>query len=525
MNEEPDGRAGALRQHRLFRIATIYVVAGWISIQVADIVLEAFESPVWIMQAFLVLVLAGLPVTLTGLWLVERTQQRGSPRSLVSIATIVLSLLISLAAYQYFTLEGSTLDAASPIAPAADTPDLVPGVLLGDRPAIAVLPFDNLSPDAEQAFFADGLAEDLITRLSSWRAFPVIARNSSFQYRGGNVDMKRVSRELGARYVVEGSVRRAGERIRVSAQLIDAPSGKHVWAETYDRKVVDVFALQDEISEIIAASLVGDLTRAEGERAHQRGTENLEAWSLYQLGLQRFDRYTLEGFAEARVMFDRAAELDPRFATPRGHLAIAGLSELMLGRSGPREAFVAMITSNARRAVELDPRDPVAHLGLAGAYIAVSDIKNGIASSQRAVDLNPSMPMAWIWLGFAKLLAGEPETTITATERARRLNPQGAMVWVHDSLALAYWELGRYDEALDAAQRLVATQPTYFPGYAYIAMNAVALGRPEEARAAITEGRRVQPDLSLELMQNYFGISRPAVDARRNAALREAGLE
>ena len=198
----------------------------------------------------------------------------------------------------------------------------------------------------------------MITRLSSWRAFPVIARNSSFQYRGGNVDLKRVSRELGVRYVVEGSVRRAGERIRVNAQLIDAPSGEHVWAETYDRKVADVFTLQDEISAIIAASLVGDLTRAEGERARQRGTNNLEAWSLYQLGLQHFDQYTLAGFAEARGMFQRAAEVDPRFATPQGQLAVAGLSELMLGRSGPHEEFVASLMSSARRAVELDPRDP-----------------------------------------------------------------------------------------------------------------------------------------------------------------------
>jgi adenylate cyclase len=524
MSEESDGIAGALRQHRLFRIATVYALAGWIAIQVADIILEAFESPVWIMQGFLILVLAGFPATLTGLWLVDRTRQGRTSKSLVSIATIALASLISFAAYQYFTSGESERDAALIAAPQARESDQVVEVLPDDRPAIAVLPFNNLSPDPDHAFFADGLAEDLITRLSSWRAFPVIARNSSFQYRGGEVDLKRVSRELGVRYVVEGSVRRAGERIRVNAQLIDATSGKHVWAETYDRKIVDVFSLQDEISALIAASLVGDLTRAEGERAHQRGTNNIEAWSLYQLGLQHFDRYTLEGFAEAREMFRRAAEIDPRFATPQGQLAIAGLSELMLGRV-PNEEFVAALMSSARRAVELDPRDPVAHLGLGGAYIAAGDIKNGLASSQKAVDLNPSMPMAWIWLGWSSLLAGDPGTTVTATERARTLNPQGAMVWVHDSLAAAYWELGRYDEALEAAQRLVATQPTYLTGYAYIAMSEVALGRLDEARTAIVEGRRVQPDLSLDLVQNYFGVSRPTIDARRNAALRTAGLD
>ena len=524
MSEESNGIAGAIRQHRLFRIATVYAVAGWISIQVADIILEAFESPLWIMQGFLIVVLAGFPITLTGVWLVERTQTRGPSRSLVPIATIMLASLISFGAYQYFSFEGPARDAASPVAPKSHESIQVTSVPPNDRPAIAVLPFNNLSPDSEQAFFADGLAQDLITRLSSWRAFPVIARNSSFQYRGGNVDLKRVSRELGVRYVVEGSVRRAGDRIRVNAQLIDAPSGEHVWAEIYDRKVTDVFTLQDEISAMIAASLVGDLTRAEGERARQRGTNNLEAWSLYQLGLQHFDQYTLAGFAEAREMFERATEVDPRFATPRGQLAIAGLSELMLGRDS-QEEFVASLMSSARSAVELDPRDPVAHLGLGGAYIASGDTKNGIASCQKAVDLNPSMPMAWIWLGWANLLAGSPEKTITATEKARRLNPQGAMVWIYDSFAAAYWELGRYEEALEAAHRLVATQPTYLTGYAYIAMNAIALGRLEEARAAIIEGRRFQPDLSLALLQNYFGVLRPTVDARRNAALREAGLE
>ena len=282
----------------------------------------------------------------------------------------------------------------------------VPG--FGGRPAIAVLPFDNLSPDPEQAFFADGLAEDLITRLSTWRAFPVIARNSSFQYRGGNRDLKRVSAELGARYVVEGSVRRAGSRIRVTAQLIDAPPTT-TSAETYDREITDVFALQDEISATIAASLVGDLTRAEGERARQKGTENLEAWSLYQLGLQRADRLTPADMAEARRLFERAVALE-------WHVARRQPRRRLLGDGALR-----------RRA------------------------RSGPAADGRASG--------------------------------------------------------------------------YFWGYLYVAENAVALGRIDEARATIAEGRRVQPDLSLELIQRGIGVSRPAIDARRNAALRQAGLE
>ncbi len=395
----------------------------------------------------------------------------------------------------------------------------------GGRPAIAVLPFDNLSPDPEQAFFADGLAEDLIMRLSAWRAFPVIARNSSFQYRGGNVSLKRVSDELGVRYVVEGSVRRAGNQIRVTAQLIDATSGEHVWAETYDRDVADVFALQDEISSTIAASLVGDLTRAEGERARQQGTENLEAWSLYQLGLQHAGRYTYDDSVEAGRLFERAVELDPRFATALARLAMTNWVLLTGdGRAATAEEVAAGLAI-ARRAFELDPRDPLVHAALGAGYLTAGDPENAVDSTRRAVDLNPSMPEAWIWLGWAQLLAGDPEACIVATERAQRLDPHGSMVWIYDSLALANWETGRYDASLQAGRRLVATQPSYFTGYLYIAMSAVSLGRIDEAEAAIAEGRRVRPDLSIQLMQNYLAVSRPEIDARRNDALREAGLE
>jgi len=320
-------------------------------------------------------------------------------------------------------------------------------------------------------------------------------------------------------------VRRAGDRIRVTAQLIDATTDQHVWAQTYDRPIADLFALQDEISSTIAASLVGDLTRAEGERARQRGTEDLEAWSLYQLGMQHADRYTLEEFSEAGEFFKRAVERDPRFATAWGQLALSRVMEIMLGATGLREAMVSAAFESARRAVELDARDPVAHAALGGAYLAAGDPRNGIDSTQRAVDLNPSMPEAWIWLGWAHVLAGNPEAAIAASERAQRLNPQGSMVWIYENLAIANWEVGRYDEGLDLARRLVATQPAYFTGYAYIAMNAVALGQVDEARAAIAAGRRVRPDLSLDLVQGYFGVSRPEFDARRNVALRQAGLE
>jgi adenylate cyclase len=400
----------------------------------------------------------------------------------------------------------------------------VPG--FDDRPAIAVLPFDNLSPDPEQAFFADGLAEDLITRLSTWRAFPVVARNSSFQYRGGNKDLKRVGAELGARYLVEGSVRRAGDQIRVTAQLIDAPSGEHVWAETFDRKVTDVFALQDEISSTIAASIAGDITRSEGERARQRDSENLEAWSLYQLGLQRIDRLTREDNAEARRLFERAVALDPRFAAALAQLGVANVWDVVEGWTDTPEQSLAAGLATGRRALELDPRDPTGHAVIGAAYLFSGDVQNGLDSTRRATELNPSMPEAWAWFGTAQLLAGDPEACIASSLRAQRLNPQGPMgSMVYDNIALANFEMGRYEASLEAGRRLVAARPTHYWGHLYVAMSAVSLGRSDEARAALAEARRVQPNLSLQMIQSAFGVSRPAIDARRNAALRQAGLE
>lgn len=525
-----------LYERKMFRIAAGYLAVAWVLWQVVSSTCPAFECSTQFQRSIFWILVTGLPITLAIAWSNWKT------------AILVGSALLTGAGMMFLVLRGPAMEieTAAALQPnhvtqptsepntesagdsisirnttgnALDVPDF------GGRPAVAVLPFDNLSPNPDHAFFADGLAEDLITRLSSWRAFSVIARSSSFKYRGENIDLKRVGAELGVHYFVEGSVRRSEDRIRVAARLIDETTGEQVWAETYDRKVTDVFALQDEISGIIAASLVGDLTRAEGERARQAGTQNFEAWSLYQLGLQHFDRYTLNDFAEARRLFEQAAGLDTHFASAHGYAAIAGYSEIMMGYSGPLEQQIENITKSARRAVELDPRDPAAHLGLASSYLATTEVANALDSISRAVELNPSMPEAWIWLGFTQILAGNPDITVTATTRAQQLNPQGPMVWIYDNFALAYWELGLYDEGLNAGRRLVATNPSYFTGYAYIAMNAVALGRLDEARAAIVEGRRVRPELSIALMQNYFGVSRPDIDARRNAALQEAGLE
>jgi len=398
-------------------------------------------------------------------------------------------------------------------------------VPFADRPAIAVLPFDNRSEDPKDAIFADGLADDLITRLSSWRAFPVIARGSSFHYRG-DVDLKRVGSELGVRYVVQGSVQRAGDRIRISVQLVDPQATKNLWSQSYDRAVADVFELQDEIGETVAASLVADLNRAEGERAQQRGIKNLDAWGAYELGVQRIIRQSAKDNVDARGFFEQALALEPQSASATAALAITYSSDAVLGWIDSFETSAAQALELARHAVELDPGNSMAHAALAYALAATGNVQSAIASAERAVELNPSDPSSWQVLGWAKDMAGDPKAAIAALDRAVRLDPQSdRAVLYFDTLGMVYFDAGEYDAGLEAARKVVATLPNYFWGYVSLAGNAVRVGRIDEARGAIVEARRLQPNLSRAMIRKTFAVSRPDIDARWNAALSEAGLD
>ena len=517
---------GELKRRNVFKVGAAYLALAWLVVEVSTTVTPLMNLPDWLPRVLLWIGLIGFPFVLAFSWFYELTPEgleredesqrpasasRGGARWLNYVTITLATLAIALFAYDRFG------------------PDTAGDVPLDQRPAIAVLPFDNLSSDPKKAYFADGLAEDLITRLSGWRAFPVIARNSSFQYRGGDVDVKQVGEALGARYIVEGSVRSDGGRIRVSAQLIDATSGEHVWADNFDSdsSLTDVFAMQDEISGRIAASLVSDLNRAEAERAQlQRGAGNLEAWSLYELGLQHSDRFTREDFQAARDFFTRAAQRDPRFASTLAQLVFVNLWEVVLGWNDAPAETIGAALKTARRAVELDPRDPAAQAALGWAYVMSGDIDNGLDAARRAVEINPSMPLAWGWLSWNLLMAGDPEGCISASARAIKLDPLGSFSSIlYDNLSEAYWELGDYEAGLRSAKRLLAELPDYYFGHVFVAMNAVGLGRLDEARAAIAEARRAHPGISLELVQGIYGVSRPEIDARRNAALRTAGLE
>ncbi|MCI0601459.1 protein kinase [bacterium] len=400
----------------------------------------------------------------------------------------------------------------------------IPG--FGGRPAIAVLPFDNLSRDPEQEYFADGLAEDLITRLSLWRSFPVIARNSSFVYKGKAVDVKQVASDLGVRYVVEGSVRKAGNRVRIAAQLIDATSGEHVWAKTYDRELTDVFAVQDEISEAIAAPLASDLQRAEHARAQRRDPDNLEAWSLYQRALPLLHRFTRTDSDQARALLQRAVVLDPQFSTALARLAELGVWEVVNSWTDTPDRTLEVALAQARKAVTLDPRDAEAHTFLSFALITAGDSAGALEEARRAVDLNPSFPLALAFLAYLTHMIGQPsEQSIELVQRAMRLSPRDPIEWIfYDALGGAYWNAGRYEEGLSVSRRLIALLPNYYFGYIWGALNAVGLARIEEAREMIRQAQQVQHALSLSLVHRSLGAMSQDVDRRMTAALREAGI-
>jgi serine/threonine protein kinase/tetratricopeptide (TPR) repeat protein len=409
--------------------------------------------------------------------------------------------------------------------PARPAAEAVPG--FGGRPAIAVLPFDNRSGDPEQEFFADGLAEDLIARLSLWRSFPVISRNATFDYKGRSVDTKQLARELGARYVVQGSVRKAGNRVRIAAQLSDASTGRQDWAATFDRELTDVFAVQDEISEAIAASMMGDLHRVELVRTQRREPGSLEAWELYQRALPLINRFTREDMAAARALLERATALDPEFAAALARLGEACFWQMVNGWVEEPSELLAHALRLTRRAVAADPREPVAHLVHALVLITSGDATGAVESCRRAVELNPSFPMGLSYLAYVLHMTGHPpEEAIALNERAMRLSPHDPMEWIfHDSQASAFFNAGRFEEGLATSRRLIALSPTYFYGHMWAAMNAVELRRLDEARVFVRQARQVQPELSLQLFRTGLGAIAPDVERRMTAALAQAGME
>ena len=400
----------------------------------------------------------------------------------------------------------------------------VPG--FSDRPAIAVLPFDNLSNDADQEYFADGIVEDLITRLSAWRWFPVIARNSSFVYKGKAVDVKQVCRELGVRYIIEGSVRKAGERVRVAAQLIDATTNHHVWAEHYDRELRDIFELQDEITEAIITAIEPRIRDYEPERAISRDPRNLDAWDCAQRAMWHVNKLTKDDTARARSLFERAIELDPRFVFPLFGLLLTNFLDILYQWTDSPVQSVGEIVRAAKKTVALDDQDPLGPLALGVAHWMTGQRDEAIADAELAVQRNPSASVAYAVLGNFLAGSGRPDEGIEKLEQAMRLSPQDPMNFLYfNYMGQAHFAAKRYEEAVPWAQRSLQTRPDNPANYRLLAASYAHLGRLDEARTAFQECVRLQPEFSLAVFKATYASARPEFVERYSDGLRMAGLK
>lgn len=362
------------------------------------------------------------------------------------------------------------------------------------RPALAVLPFANLSGDPEQDYFSDGLTEDLITVLAASRSFPVIARNSTFVYKNQAVDVKRLGYELGVRYLVEGSVQRAGQQLRITAQLIDTETGHHVWAERYDRALEDVFALQDEITQRISAVIAPEIEQAEFKKSAGNRTGNLSAWDYYLRGMALLHAYTCSGNRAARVHFEQALALDASYCDSWIGLAYTHLRDIDLGCVEDRATTLASGFETARRALALDGASSAVHLCLGQAHVWAEQFDLAVAETETAVKLNPNNAHACMALGNRLDLAGRTEEGIAQMECSLRLNPRDPNLFVYlGYLARAYVRLGDYDTALARAQTMVRLRPDHADAHFRLAICLGHLNCAENARAALTECERLRP--------------------------------
>lgn len=377
---------------------------------------------------------------------------------------------------------------------------------LPDMPSIAVLPFTNMSGDIEQEHFADGIAEDIITALSRFRSLFVIARSSTFIYKHKVVDVRQVASELGVRYVLEGSVRNADQRARITAQLIDAETGVHVWAERFDRPLQDIFAVQDEITEKVAATIEPEIGAAEREKARRKPPEHLGAWEHYQRGMWHLLRRNREDLVPARALFRKAIEIDPTFATPYSALALSCFFQITHGFTTDHAASLDELFTEASHAVALDPKDGLAHTALGLAYMERGNQVDAIAEHQIALTLNPNSSLAHYACGYALTRAQRFHEAVDQLDIAVRLNPRDPALWSYLAVkAGALYQLRRFEEAAECARgaaRQSVVVDLVWP-YVWLAATLGQLGKTNEALAAVEELRKRRPALTVSDVRSW----------------------
>jgi TolB-like protein/cytochrome c-type biogenesis protein CcmH/NrfG len=396
---------------------------------------------------------------------------------------------------------------------------------LPDRPAIAVLPFINMSGDSEQEYFSDGISEDIITALSKLRWFFVIARNSSFVYKGKAVHMKQVAEELGVGYVVEGSVRKGGDRGRITAQLNDVATGSHIWAERYDRSLADVFAVQDEITEAIVAAIEPQLYAAENFRARRKLPDSMDAWDLVMRALSHYWRVTKQDNLVAQALLEKAIAIDPNYGQAHGLLAASHTFSAHMGWEDMGK-IASTAESAAAAAILADSEDPWAHYALGNVYMFARRFDDSLAEFELALRLNPNFSLAQGYYGLALAYCGRWEEGDWAARRALRLSPRDPFSAIYYGIAAYAQFIGRnYDEAMRLAREGIRERRDFVGAHRVLTAAAGLAGQADVATAALQELRRAQPNISLAWVANQMPIRLDAEREHYLEGFRRAGLE
>jgi TolB-like protein len=398
------------------------------------------------------------------------------------------------------------------------------GLPLPDRPAIAVLPLTNMSGDPEQEYFSDGISEDIITALSKLRWFFVIARNSSFTYKGKAVHLKQIAEELGVRYVVEGSVRRGGDRVRITVQLNDVNTGSHIWAERYDRDLADVFAVQDEITEAIVAAIEPQLYAAENFRSRRKSPNNLDAWDLVMRALSHYWRVTRQDNVVAQALLEKATAIDPNYGQAHGVLATSQTFSAHMGWAD-MATTVPIAERAAQAAILVDSEDPWAHHALGCACLFTRRFDDSLAEFEVALRLNPNFSLAQGYYGLVLAYCGRWEEANVAARRALRLSPRDPFSAIFYGIASYAQFVGRnYDEAIRLSREGIRQRGDFVGAYRVLAAASSMAGRYDVAHAALRELRRVQPNISLAWIASEMPIQQDADREHYLEGFRRAGL-
>ena len=396
---------------------------------------------------------------------------------------------------------------------------------LPDKPSIAVLPFENMSGDPEQEYFADGIAEDIITALSRFRRLVVSARNTSFAYKGGAGDLAVLGRELGVHYLLEGSVRKAGNRVRITAQLIETESGNHVWAERYDRELDDIFEVQDEITRHIAVALEPAITMAEIERTKSVRTNSISAWDYYLRALPHFHLVTAEDNTLAMAELDEAIKLDPGYVPAIALLSLCHVYAVLHGWSDSRSTAIGDAGRFAERALSIDPTDPAANLALSWYCLYDDQLERGLTAAKKAAEQEPNSFVAWCQVGALLAHLGRAEEAYEALRSVQQMSSRDPWRWWwYMNWGNAYFAGARYDDAVDILLEGKELRPSWYGFYVITAASAANVGRLDIAKQAVSELLKVLPRATMRGFERHPAFTQQsAIDALLDG-LRKAGL-